>query len=105
MDDFGSGYSSLNMLKNTPFDVIKIDKDFFSEFMLSDRGKKIIAHTITMSRDIGLDLVAEGVETKEQAQFLYNSGCRVAQGFYYSKPVTLDEFNKIAYGDKIVKKQ
>lgn len=97
MDDFGSGYSSLNMLKSTPFDVIKIDKDFFSEFMLSDRGKKIISHTISMSKDIGLELVAEGVETKEQAQFLYDSGCRVAQGFYYSKPVTVDEFNKIAF--------
>lgn len=104
MDDFGSGYSSLNMLKSTPFDVIKIDKDFFSEFMLSDRGKKIISHTISMSKDIGLDLVAEGVETKEQAQFLYDSGCRVAQGFYYSKPVTVDEFNRIAFGDKMIKK-
>lgn len=104
MDDFGSGYSSLNMLKSTPFDVIKIDKDFFSEFMLSDRGKKIISHTISMSKDIGLELVAEGVETKEQAQFLYDSGCRVAQGFYYSKPVTVDEFNRIAFGDKMIKK-
>lgn len=104
MDDFGSGYSSLNMLKSTPFDVIKIDKDFFSEFMLSERGKKIISHTISMSKDIGLELVAEGVETKEQAQFLYDSGCRVAQGFYYSKPVTVDEFNKIAYGDKLITK-
>lgn len=103
MDDFGSGYSSLNMLKSTPFDVIKIDKDFFSEFMLSDRGKKIISHTISMSKDIGLELVAEGVETKEQAQFLYDSGCRVAQGFYYSKPVTVDEFNKIAYGELLKK--
>lgn len=104
MDDFGSGYSSLNMLRNTPFDVIKIDKDFFSEFMLSDRGKKIISHTISMSKDIGLDLVAEGVETEEQAQFLLDSGCRVAQGFFYSKPVTVDEFNKIAFGDKMIKK-
>lgn len=95
MDDFGSGYSSLNMLKSTPFDVIKIDRDFFSEFMLSDRGKKIISHTISMSKDIGLDLVAEGVETKEQAEFLHNCGCDVAQGFYYSKPVPLSDFDKM----------
>ncbi len=95
MDDFGSGYSSLNMLKSTPFDVIKIDRDFFSEFMLSDRGKKIISHTISMSKDIGLDLVAEGVETKEQAEFLHNCGCDVAQGFYYSKPVPLGDFDKL----------
>lgn len=94
MDDFGSGYSSLNMLKNTPFDVIKIDRDFFSEFMLSDRGKKIISHTISMSKDIGLDLVAEGVETKEQAEFLQSCGCDIAQGFLYSKPVSISEFEK-----------
>ncbi len=95
MDDFGSGYSSLNMLKSTPFDVIKIDRDFFSEFMLSDRGKKIISHTISMSKDIGLDLVAEGVETKEQAEFLHSCGCDVAQGFYYSKPAPLSDFDKM----------
>lgn len=97
MDDFGSGYSSLNMLKNTPFDVIKIDRDFFSEFMLSDRGKKIIAHTISMSKDIGMGLVAEGIETEEQAKFISDCGCDVAQGFYYSKPVTKEEFEKRAF--------
>jgi len=97
MDDFGSGYSSLNMLKSTPFDVIKIDRDFFSEFMLSDRGKKIISHTISMSKDIGLDMVAEGVETKEQAEFLQNCGCDVAQGYYYSKPISKDDFERLAF--------
>lgn len=98
MDDFGSGYSSLNTLKSTPFDVIKIDRAFFSEFMLSERGKKIIAHTIAMSKDIGLDMVAEGVETKEQASFLSQCGCDTVQGFLYSKPVPLAEFEKMAYG-------
>lgn len=97
MDDFGSGYSSLNMLKSTPFDVIKIDRVFFSEFMLSERGKKIIAHTISMSKDIGLDLVAEGVETKEQADFLYKCGCNTAQGFFYSRPVKLEDFERMAF--------
>lgn len=97
MDDFGSGYSSLNMLKSTPFDVIKIDRDFFSEFMLSDRGKKIISHTISMSKDIGLDMVAEGVETKEQAEFLQNCGCDVAQGYFYSKPISRNDFEHLAF--------
>lgn len=97
MDDFGSGYSSLNMLKNTPFDVIKIDRDFFGEFMLSDRGKKIISHTISMSLDIGMGLVAEGIETKEQAEFLSECGCDVAQGYYYSRPVTLNAFEDLAF--------
>lgn len=94
MDDFGSGFSSLNMLKTTPFDVLKIDRGFLSEFMESERGRKIIAHTISMSRDIGLDIIAEGVETGAQAQFLQNCGCDVAQGFYYSKPIPVEEFNR-----------
>ncbi len=93
MDDFGSGYSSLNMLKTTPFDVLKIDRDFLSEFMESDRGRKIISHTISMSQDIGLDIVAEGVETIEQAKFLEECGCDTAQGFYYSKPIPEGEFD------------
>lgn len=94
MDDFGSGFSSLNMLKTTPFDVLKIDRGFLSEFMESERGRKIIAHTISMSRDIGLDIIAEGVETGAQAQFLQNCGCDVAQGFYYSKPIPVEEFDR-----------
>lgn len=94
MDDFGSGYSSLNMLKTTQFDVLKIDRAFLSEFMESSRGRKIISHTISMSQDIGLDIIAEGVETQEQAQFLSKCGCDAAQGFYYSKPITQEEFDK-----------
>ena len=94
MDDFGSGFSSLNMLKTTPFDVLKIDRGFLSEFMESERGRKIISHTISMSRDIGLNIIAEGVETGEQAHFLQSCGCDVAQGFYYSKPIPVEEFDK-----------
>lgn len=94
MDDFGSGYSSLNMLKTTQFDVLKIDREFLSEFMESSRGRKIISHTISMSQDIGLDIIAEGVETKEQAKFLSDCGCDAAQGFFYSRPVTQEEFDR-----------
>lgn len=97
MDDFGSGYSSLNMLKSTPFDVIKIDREFLNEFMLSERGMKIISHTISMSKDIGLDMVAEGVETKEQADFLCDCGCDIAQGFYYAKPMDVASFERMAF--------
>lgn len=94
MDDFGSGYSSLNMLKTTQFDVLKIDRSFLSEFMESQRGRKIIEHTISMSQDIGLDIIAEGVETVEQAKFLSDCGCDSAQGFFYSKPIPVAEFDK-----------
>ena len=94
MDDFGSGYSSLNTLKDTQFDVIKIDRSFLNDFISSGRGKKIVEHTIGMARDIGLDMVAEGVESKEQADFLQTCGCTTAQGFYYAKPMPVEEFNK-----------
>ena len=97
MDDFGSGYSSLNTLKNTPFDVLKIDKSFLSSSMESKRGQKIISHTIAMSQDIGLDLIAEGVETREQADFLSHCGCDVAQGFLYSRPIPVIDFDKIMF--------
>lgn len=93
MDDFGSGYSSLNALKDTPFDVIKIDRGFLQDFISSEKGQRIVEHTVQMARDIGLDLVAEGVETEEQAVFLSRCGCDTAQGFYYAKPMTLEEFN------------
>ena len=92
MDDFGSGYSSLNTLKNTKFDVIKFDRMFLNNFIGSDRGQKIVEYTIRMTRAIGLDMVAEGVETKEQAEFLASCGCDTAQGFYYAKPMPADEF-------------
>lgn len=97
MDDFGSGYSSLNMLKDTQFDVIKIDRGFLQDFMGSERGQEIVRHTIRMIRAIGLELVAEGVETREQAVFLSDCGCDVAQGFYYAKPMSLEDFNKRLY--------
>ncbi|MBR6337288.1 MAG: EAL domain-containing protein [Ruminococcus sp.] len=90
MDDFGSGYSSLGTLKSTPFDVLKIDTKFLSSSMTSERGKKIIEHIISMSKDIGLEVIAEGVETQEQAEFLKKCGCDAAQGFYYSRPVPPD---------------
>ena len=90
MDDFGSGYSSLGTLKSTPFDVIKIDTKFLSSSMSSERGKKIIEHIISMSKDIHLEVIAEGVETQEQAEFLKGCDCDAAQGFYYSRPVPPD---------------
>ncbi len=100
MDDFGSGYSSLNMLKNTKFDVIKIDRGFLSEFLESNRGKSIVSHIISMSDELGMDTIAEGVETKEQAEFLHENGCNVAQGFYFSKPLPLEEFEKLAFAEE-----
>ena len=94
MDDFGSGYSSLNTLQDTRFDVLKLDREFFSTHMSNERGKKIIMHTISMSKDVGLGLIAEGVETADQAQFLEDCGCDTAQGYLYAKPMPVQEAEK-----------
>lgn len=96
MDDFGSGYSSLNMLKNSPVDVIKIDREFLNESTSSENGRVIIRNTISMLRQLKMQIVAEGVETGEQADFLFASGCSVAQGYYYSKPVDISSFEEFA---------
>lgn len=95
MDDFGSGYSSLNTLKNTQFDVVKIDRFFLQDLIDSERGQKIVEHTIHMAKDIGLALIAEGVETEEQAMFLEQCGCDVAQGFFYARPMDVEAFQKL----------
>ena len=94
MDDFGSGYSSLNMLKNVPVNTIKLDREFFNESVATQKGKTIIEHTIGMINDLKLQVIAEGVETNEQAAFLNDCGCLAAQGYYYSRPMPVDEFEK-----------
>ena len=85
MDDFGSGYSSLNVLKDYSFDVLKVDMRFLSDIGL--RSKKILSSVINMAKAIGIHTLAEGVETKEQMLFLRNIGCEMLQGYYYSKPM------------------
>jgi len=95
MDDFGSGYSSLNMLKDAPVDVIKIDRFFIDEVIDTKRGKVIVANSIAMTKQLGLKVVAEGVENLEQVEFLKSVGCDIAQGYYYSKPVPQDEFEEM----------
>ena len=91
MDDFGSGYSSLNILLETPFDVIKLDKRFMENMMLSDKGKLILEQVVAMSNKLGLELLAEGVETKEQVDLLRSIGCDQVQGYYYAKPMPAEE--------------
>lgn len=92
MDDFGSGYSSLNILLETPFDVIKLDKKFIENMMVSDKGKLILEQVVTMAERLGLGLLAEGVETKEQVDELRRIGCDLVQGYYYAKPMPVDDF-------------
>lgn len=92
MDDFGSGYSSLNILLETPFDVIKLDKKFMENMMVSEKGRLILEQVVLMAKKLELGLLAEGVETKEQIELLRNIGCDQVQGFYYAKPMPEEEF-------------
>ncbi len=95
MDDFGSGYSSLNMLKDVPVDYLKLDMEFVSNHGDSSKGGKILSAIVNMAHDLGLSVIAEGVETEQQAQYLKSIGCLYMQGFYFSRPVTADEFEEI----------
>lgn len=92
MDDFGSGYSSLNILLETPFDVIKLDKKFMENMIVSSKGRLILEQVVLMASKLELGLLAEGVETKEQIEMLRNIGCDQVQGYYYAKPMPEEEF-------------
>ncbi|MEG2382384.1 MAG: EAL domain-containing protein [Oscillospiraceae bacterium] len=95
MDDFGSGYSSLGLLKNLPVDTIKLDKTFFAEYCDKARAKTVTASMISMAKQLGTETVAEGVETLEQVQLLTELGCDIVQGYYFAKPMPTEELKKI----------
>ena len=95
MDDFGSGYSSLNILLETPFDVIKLDKRFIEGMMVSSKGKLILEQVVSMANGLELGLLAEGVETKDQVELLQKIGCDQVQGYYYAKPMPKEEFYEL----------
>lgn len=99
MDDFGSGYSSLNVLKNLEVDVLKLDRVFFDASEAGDaRATDIIAVVIELAKRLGMKTVAEGVETEAQRRFLAEEGCDMIQGFLFSRPVPPDEFEHRAFG-------
>lgn len=100
VDDFGSGFSSLNMIRQVPVNAIKIDKEFLDKKLATDKGKIVISHTIAMAKDLQLGVIAEGVETKEHVDFLKSSDCDIAQGYFFAKPMPLDDFNKLYYGQE-----
>lgn len=93
MDDFGSGVSSLNLLSSLPFNVLKIDKDFFHSRTTTERERIVISNIVRMASELHIDVICEGVETEDQAQFLLGIGCNRAQGYLYSKPVAKAEFD------------
>ena len=95
MDDFGTGYSSLNMLKDIQIDVLKLDMGFLKSSDYSAKGGNILTAILKMAESLKMQTIAEGVETKEQVEFLKGIGCKYVQGFYYSKPLPVEDFEKL----------
>lgn len=99
IDDFGTGYSSLSRLKQLPVQAIKIDKSFVSDIGLKTADNVIIKSTLVLARDMGLNVIAEGVETESQLRFLENNQCPQAQGFYYCKPLSVEQMDAFIQTD------
>ena len=95
MDDFGSGYSSLNMLKDIPIDVLKIDKGFLSEAMDNNRRNIIFSSIADMARKLNIKVVVEGVEHLENVRLMKECGCSIAQGYYFAKPMDEESFRNV----------
>ncbi|RHP34891.1 bifunctional diguanylate cyclase/phosphodiesterase [Lachnotalea sp. AF33-28] len=92
LDDFGAGYSSLNILKNLPLDILKLDVLFFREGVDIKRERIVISHVVSMARELRMRTIAEGVESVEQVDFLRNIGCDVVQGYVFAKPMPVEKF-------------
>jgi EAL domain-containing protein (putative c-di-GMP-specific phosphodiesterase class I) len=95
IDDFGSGYSSLNLLKDMPADLLKIDMVFLRKSKSTAKAKIIVSNIIRMSHDLNIVPLTEGVETEQQFRALSDMGCELFQGFYFSKPLPVEEFEQV----------
>ncbi|NNF97520.1 MAG: EAL domain-containing protein, partial [Halobacteria archaeon] len=95
IDDFGTGYSSLAYLKRLPLDEIKIDRSFICDITTDPSDANLVETIINMAEHLGLDVVAEGVETEEQLDFLRAKGCRLFQGYHFSRPQSEEDFEEL----------
>ena len=95
MDDFGSGYSSLNMLTSLPIDALKLDMKFIRNICTDKKACRLVEIMIEIARLLEVPVIAEGVETKEQMMLLKELGCDIIQGYYFSKPLPPEEFEKL----------
>ena len=96
IDDFGSGYSSLNQLKDLTVDVLKLDKEFFRKGGMAKKDKIIVDGIIRIANDLNLKILSEGVETQEQVDFLITAGCHLVQGYFFARPMPVTDFEKLA---------
>ena len=94
IDDFGTGYSSLGYLKNLPIDTLKIDKSFVQDMTNDDDNAAITSTIITLAQNLNLNVIAEGVETKQQAEFLSARDCYLMQGYYFSRPMKAEDITE-----------
>ena len=101
MDDFGSGYSSLNLLKELPFDTLKIDGEFFRNVTDVSRANIVVKNIIDLAKSLNMTVVAEGIETQDQVDFLRTTECDLIQGYFYSKPISAKDFEEYMSKQKI----
>lgn len=102
IDDFGTGYSSLSQLKRLPINKLKIDQSFIRDLPTGEEDVVLSKSVISLSRNMGLDVIAEGVETRQQKDFLLENGCRYIQGYYYGKPVPANEMEQRLKAKKFI---
>ena len=93
IDDFGTGYSSLSYLKKYPIDIIKIDQSFIKDMELDDKNAAIATTIIQLAHSLGMEVIAEGVEKDKQVEILKSANCQKAQGYLFSKPVSIENIN------------
>ena len=95
MDDFGTGYSSLAYLSRLPFDQLKIDQSFMRDVTIDQHNAAIVQTIISMAQSLGMEVIAEGVETEEQREFLELRGCKAYQGYLFARPLPVDELEQL----------
>ena len=101
VDDFGTGYSSLSYVKRLPMDVIKIDREFVRGLPLDVQNAAISSAIVALARSLSLEVIAEGVETESEEEFLRSLGCEIVQGYLHARPMTVEDFDAWRTGRRI----